>query len=90
MTQCDMVRCSVWRNIPPSWLSKPVYLSQEIEGDPGKDDIGEILDNTERSIDHPVGQPLCVIILVFRVNGLAAGERKIGITRVRRSQVSVS
>ena len=71
-------------NIPTSCLSKPVYLSQEVEGDPGEDNVGEVLYNTKCSIDHPVGQPLCVIVFLFRVNGLAAGERRMGITCVWR------
>ena len=87
MTQCwsqstNTTRSNVcWENIPTSCLSKPVYLSQEVEGDPGEDDVSEVLYNTKRSVDHPVGQPLCVVVFFYRVNGLAAGGKRIGITR---------
>ena len=52
------------------------HLGQEVEGDPAKKDVSEVFDDTKRCVDHPVGQPLCVIILVLRINSLAAKQRK--------------
>lgn len=51
------------------------YLGQEVEGDPREKQISEVFHDAKGSIDHPVCQPLCVIILFFRVNGLAAAGR---------------
>lgn len=50
------------------------HLGQEVEWHPRKKDIREILGNTKGSIHNPVGQPLCVIVLVNRVNGLAPAQ----------------
>merc|ERR1712131_56010 len=39
-------------------------LANIVEGEPGEKDVGEGLDYTEQAVDHPVGQPLSVILLV--------------------------
>jgi len=56
-------------------LHHDYYLGQEVEGDPGEKQISEVFHDAKGGIDHPVCQPLCVIILFFRVNGLAAAGR---------------
>ena len=56
-------------------LCHDYYLSQEVEGDPGEKQISEVFHDAKGGIDHPVCQPLCVIILFFRVDGLAAAGR---------------
>ena len=55
------------------------YLCQEVEGDPGEEEVSEVFHDAKCGVDHPVCQPLCVIVFLFRVNGLAAVEKlKIG------------
>ena len=47
------------------------YLEEEVEGNPGEEDVSEVLHKPKGSVHHPVSQPLCVIVLLHRVNGLA-------------------
>lgn len=43
---------------------KTTNLYHVVKGQPGKDDIREKFCYTEDAIDHPVGQPLCIIVFV--------------------------
>ena len=52
------------------------YLEKEVEGHPGEDTVSEELNDTEEGEHHPVGEPLGVIVLVLRVNGLATAHNK--------------
>ena len=47
------------------------YLEQEVERHPGEDGVGEELNDAEEGKHDPVREPLSVIFLVLRVNGLA-------------------
>lgn len=50
------------------WLEKPVDRED-------RDDLdGEKLENRENGEDDPVGQPLGIVFLVARLNGLDAGK----------------
>ena len=51
-----------------------IYLQEEVEGYPRQQDVREELQNTKDRVDHPVGQPLRVVILLLRVYGLDAGH----------------
>lgn len=51
-------------------------LSNIVEREPGEEDISKELCHTEESVDHPVGQPLCVIILRRTFNRLDPAKRR--------------
>lgn len=51
------------------------YLEEEVERHPGEDSVGEELDDAEESEDDPIRKPLCVVLLVLGVNGLAPVDR---------------
>ena len=57
------------------------HLCQEVEWYPSKEDVCEVFNDTERSVHHPIGQPLRVVILIFRVDRLATRDREIEIDR---------
>lgn len=46
------------------------HLASIVEGEPGEEDVRESLCNTEESVDHPVGQPLSVIVFLLTLYGL--------------------
>ena len=52
------------------------YLEEEVERHPGEDSVGEELDDAEEGEDDPVREPLRVVLLILRVNGLAPGDKK--------------
>lgn len=56
------------------WTSRHIahYLQQEVERDPGEQNVSEVLHNTKGSVHHPIRQPLSVIVLVHGVNSLAS------------------
>lgn len=51
-------------------LKKSNYLANIVKGEPEEEDVREGLCNAEDSIDNPVSQPLCVVILPVALNGL--------------------
>lgn len=52
------------------------YLSSIIKWKPEKKDVWKEFSHTEESINHPVGQPLCVIFFVIAFNGFDAVNHK--------------
>ena len=51
------------------------YLEEEVERHPGEDSVSEELDDAEEGEHDPVREPLRVILLVLRVNGLAPVDK---------------
>ena len=47
-------------------------LKEPVEGDPEEEDVGEELEQVEDAVDDPVGQPLGVVVLLRRLDGLDA------------------
>ena len=45
------------------------YLKEPIERDPEKENVTKKLNKAENAVDHPVGQPFGIIILVMAFNG---------------------
>ena len=48
-------------------------LEEEVEGDPKEEDIAGDLNEREGAVDHPIRQPLGVIIRFLALNGLDRG-----------------
>lgn len=46
------------------------YLASIVKGEPEEEDVREELNNAEESINNPVGEPLCVILLNIALDGL--------------------
>lgn len=42
------------------------------KGEPGEEDVRESFGDTEESVDHPVGQPLSVILFLLTLCGLGS------------------
>lgn len=57
-----------WLEMHP--VSDVAYLQQPVERQVVGDGVGEELDNVEKSEDHPVREPLSVIILRCGLDGL--------------------
>lgn len=60
------------RSIDSRDRSKRANLQQGIERNPEKKNVGEKFEKTECRIHHPIGQPLCVIVLFLRFDSLNA------------------
>lgn len=45
------------------------YLSQEVEGEPGEENVSEELGDAEHAVNHPVGQPFGVVLFGRALNG---------------------
>lgn len=45
------------------------YLSQEVEREPGEENISEELGDAEHAVNHPVGQPFGVVLFGCALNG---------------------
>lgn len=52
------------------------YLAHIVEGEPEEESVGDGLDNAEESVNNPVGEPLCVILLGSALNGLYTGNKR--------------
>lgn len=48
-------------------------LDEPVDRHPGEEQVGEVLNEEEESVHHPVRQPLGVIILLLRLYRLDAG-----------------
>lgn len=48
------------------------YFPSIVKGEPGEEDVREGLNNAEKAINNPVGEPLGVVVLVGALNGLDA------------------
>ena len=46
------------------------YLAEPVDGEPSDDDIRGVFNDAEESEDHPIGQPLSVVLLRSRFNCL--------------------
>ena len=51
-------------------------LSKEIKRYPRQQDVSKKFNETKKSIHNPIGQPLCVIISLFRINSFTARQQK--------------
>ena len=53
------------------------HLDRIVEGDPVQNVVREVLHHTEECEDHPVGQPLSVVVLAGRFDGSDTTVRRI-------------
>jgi len=53
-------------------LSFKLDLEQEVEWNPGEEDVSKRFDDREDTVDDPIRQPFCVVILLRALNGLDA------------------
>jgi len=53
---------------------KDCELEHVVEGDEVEDEAGELVDHVEQAKDHPVGEPLLVVSLTVRFEGMEAHE----------------
>ena len=65
------------RVIHSAWYTS-LYLCQEIKWNPAQEYVSEVFDDSECSVHYPVGEPLCVIILLFGVYSLATVRGRTG------------
>jgi len=50
-------------------VDKEHELQAEVEGNEGEDDAGELVNNAENAITHPIRQPLLVVIRLLGLEG---------------------
>lgn len=51
-------------------IKMSAYLASIVKGEPEEEDVREELNNAEESVNNPVGEPLCVILLNIALDGL--------------------
>lgn len=59
--------------VPRYWSHTPYEeqtLASIVKGEPEEEDVREELNNAEESVNNPVGEPLCVILLNIALDGL--------------------
>lgn len=64
-------RNELWRNTTSCAVQ---YLSQEVEGEPGEEDVGEELGDAEHTVHHPVGQPFGVVLFSGALDGFDSAD----------------
>jgi len=52
------------------------YLKEPVQGNPEEEDVSKEFHQMEHTVDHPVGQPLCVIIFLLALNCLDATQHR--------------
>jgi len=51
-----------------------IYLEEPVEGNPEQEDVSKELHQMKNTVDNPVSQPLCVVILLLALNCLDAKQ----------------
>ena len=54
----------------PANMMKEFYLEKPVERNPEEENVSEELEEWEESVDHPVDQPGCVIVLLCALHCL--------------------
>lgn len=75
LREWDMQLLPIWHN-HKLYPHTHNHLCKEVKRDPSQEDVGEIFKDSKGSVDYPVSQPLCVVILLFGIYSLAAVEGK--------------
>lgn len=60
-------------------MKRSAYLAHIVEGEPKEESVRDGLDDAEESVNDPVGEPLCVVLLSSALNGLYADNERAGL-----------
>lgn len=62
-------------------MKRFAYLAHIVEGEPEEESVRDGLDHAEESVNDPVGEPLCVVLLSSALNGLYTDNKRSGLMR---------